>query len=180
MARRAITSTLTMLALIGLLVLGAVWGWSSLFAPLPEDAGGVQEPTPTCDTQNVAAGDRLRSKQVQVSVFNGGSRSGLAGQTLDALLERRFLPGDVGNAPSDLDVRRVQVWSTVKKDPMARLVALQFGPKTKVRFSDEDLGPGVDVVVGDRFRSLSRAPRTIRVREPLDFCIPIEPTDGAG
>ncbi|HEU4515430.1 MAG TPA: LytR C-terminal domain-containing protein [Nocardioidaceae bacterium] len=180
MARRAITSALTMLALIGLLVLGAVWGWNSLFAPLPEDVVGAEEPAPTCDTQRVAAGERLRTDQVQVSVFNGGSRSGLAGQTLDALVERGFLPGDIGNAPSDLEVRKVQVWSTVKDDPMARLVARQFGRSVKVRFSDEDLGPGVDVVVGDRYRNLSRAPRTIRVEEPLEFCVSMLPSDVAG
>lgn len=180
MGRRAITSALTMLALIGLLVLGAVWGWSSLFAPLPEDATGVEEPAPTCDTQRVRAGEKIRSDQVRVSVFNAGGRSGLAGQTIDALVERGFLPGDVGNAPADLQVRKVQVWSTVKGDPQARLVARQFGRSVKVRFSDEDLGPGVDVVVGDRFRSLARAPRAMRVEEPLEFCVPIEPTDLAG
>jgi hypothetical protein len=169
-----------MFALIGLLVLGTVWGWNSLFAPLPEDALSGEEPAPTCSTQRVDAGGKLRSDQVQVSVFNAGGRSGLAGQTLDALLERGFLPGDIGNAPSDLEVPKVQVWSTVKGDPQARLVARQFGKNVKVRFSDEDLGPGVDVIVGDGYRTLAPAPKTLRVQEPLDFCLPTEPSELAG
>jgi hypothetical protein len=169
-----------MLALIGLLVAGAVWGWSSLFAPLPEDALSGEQPAPTCDVQRVEAGERLRSDLVRVSVFNAGSRSGLAGQTVDALVERGFLPGDVGNAPSDLKVRKVQVWSTTKDDPQARLVARQFGPNVKVRFSDEDLGPGVDVIVADGFRNLAPAPKAIRVDEPLEFCVPALPSEIAG
>lgn len=180
MGRRALTSAVTMLALIGLLVLGTVWGWNSLFAPLPEDALSGEEPAPTCDTQRVEAGGKLRSDQVRVSVFNAGGRSGLAGETIDALVERGFLPGDVGNAPSNLEVPKVQVWSTVKGDPQARLVARQFGRSVKVRFSDEDLGPGVDVIVGDRYRSLAPAPTSLRVQEPLEFCVSMLPTDVAG
>lgn len=180
MEPRAITSAVTLLALIGLLLLGAVWGWRSLFAPLPEAPRGVAEPGPTCTTELVEVGERLRAGQVRVSVFNAGTRSGLAGQTLDALVERGFLPGDVGNAPEDVRVRKVQVWSTVEDDPEARLVARQFGKNVKVRFSDEDLGPGVDVVVGDRFRRLVRAPRALRVHEPQEVCVPVETTEPLG
>ncbi len=167
---------MTLLVLVCLLVLGAVWGWRSLFAETPSGDPTATEPTPTCTTERVDAGERMRSDQVRVSVFNAGNRSGLAGQTLDALVDRGFLPGDIGNAPDDVDVARVQVWSTVEKDPRARLVARQFGPKVKVRFSDEDLGPGVDVIVGDRFRKLVQAPRALRVKQPQEVCVPVEPT----
>jgi hypothetical protein len=177
MARRAITSAVTMMVLIGMLVAGAVWGWSSLFAPLPEDATSAVQPTPTCATQIVRPGKKVRSGQVRVSVFNAGSRSGLAGQTLDALVDRGFLPGDVGNAPEDRKVRKVQVWSTVENDPRARLVARQFGKKVKVRFSDEDLGAGVDVIVGDRHRNLVKAPRRMNVDKLHEFCVPVDPAE---
>lgn len=177
MSRRVITSAVTMIVLIGLLVGGAVWGWRSLFAPLPEDVTTTVEPQPTCATETVGPNEKLRSNQVRVSVFNAGSRSGLAGQTLDALVKRGFRPGDIGNAPDDLKVRKVQVWSSVKGDPRARLVARQFGKKVKVRFSDEDLGAGVDVIVGDRFRKLVKAPRAMAVKQKQEFCLPVEPAD---
>jgi hypothetical protein len=111
---------------------------------------------------------------VEVSVFNGGTRSGLAGETLDALARRGFASGEVGNAPSDLRVLRVQVWSTEKNDPAARLVARQFGPGVKVKLTDEDLGGGVDVIVGDEFERLSPAPRKIKVQKAQEYCIPVE------
>lgn len=163
-----------MLVLIGILVLGAVWGWRSLFSELPESEVAAEEPTPTCTTEQVDEGEKIRSRQVRVSVFNGGTRSGLAGQTLDQLIERGFQPGDIGNAPLGADVRRVQVWSTVKNDVRARLVARQFGKNVKVRKADEDLGDGVDVIVGNGFKGLVKAPRAMPVKKPLEVCVPVE------
>ncbi len=179
MTTRVITSAVTMLVLIGLLAVGAVWGWSSLFAPLPEDVTTAAEPEPSCAVQTVGPDNKVRADQVQVSVYNAGTRSGLAGQTLDKLVNRGFLPGDIGNAPSDVKVRRVQVWSGVENDARARLVARQFGKKVKVRFSDEDLGPGIDVVVGDRFGKLTKAPRQLKVSQEQEFCLPVDDVEPA-
>jgi len=180
LGRREVTTALTMLALTGILVVGAVWGWRSLFAEVPGGGLTTAEPGPSCSTEQVKAGGKIRAKQIRVSVFNGGTRTGLAGDTLDALMERGFIGGDLGNAPSDVKVRGVQVWSTIENDPTARLVALQFGKDVEVRFSDEDLGPGVDVIVGDRYRSLAPAPTSIRVQDPIEFCVSMQPTDLAG
>lgn len=163
-----------MLGLTGILVLGATWGWKALFAEVPGIGLTVEEPGPTCTPEQVEAGSKLRARQVQVSVYNGGSRSGLAGETMDALARRGFAEGEVGNGPSKPHVRRVQVWSTTKDDPAARLVALQFGRDVKVRVTEEDLGTGVDVIVGNEFERLSRAPRAIRVAEAQELCVPVE------
>lgn len=170
MARRAITSAVTLLVLVGLLVGAAVWGWNALFTALPEE----ETTGATCTTEQLEAGDRIRSTQVRVSVFNAGTRSGLAGQTLDALTRRGFLEGETDNAPADIEVARVQVWSTVENDPRARLVARQFGKKVRVRFADEDLGPGIDVIVGDKYRGLAKAPRALKVTKAQEICVPDE------
>lgn len=172
MARRAITSAVTLLVLLGLLVVAAVWGWNALFSAVPGE-----DTTPadgTCTTEQLRAGDRIRSKQVRVSVFNAGTRSGLAGQTLEALTRRGFLEGETDNAPADVDVVRVQVWSTVENDPRARLVARQFGKKVPVRFADEDLGPGIDVIVGDKYRRLVKAPKALEISTAQEVCVPDE------
>lgn len=172
MTGRHLTTTVTMLVLLGLLVAGAVWGWQSLFAEVPDEPAAK----PACETELVERGDRLRSRQVLVSVFNAGTRSGLADSTLERLTRRGFLPGEAANAPADIRVRRVQVWTTLENDPRARLVARQFG-KARVRVATEDLGPGIDVVVGNKLRKLRKAPRGVRVRETQEFCIPAESAD---
>jgi hypothetical protein len=173
MGRREITTTITMLVLCGVLVLGAVWGWRSLFADLPAEEASAPRPSgPSCTTEEVDAGQRLRSSQVRVSVFNGGTRSGLADSTMAALRKRGFKVGTVGNAPSDANVRRVAVWSTEENDAEARLVAKQFGKKVRVTFADEDLGPGVDVIVGNNFKRLVKASKSIKVRSSQEVCVP--------
>lgn len=173
MGRREITTTITMLILCGMLVVGAVWGWRSLFADVPADET-VAEPSasPSCTTEEVDPGQRLRSSQVRVSVFNGGNRSGLADSTMAALRKRGFRPGDVGNAPATANVRRVAVWSTEENDVEARLVARQFGRRVEVTLAEEDLGPGVDVIVGNKFKGLKKAKTSVRVQSPQEVCVP--------
>lgn len=173
MDRRQITTGVTLMALCGLLALGAVWGWKSLFAEVPTGTQAAEETGPTCTTEQVAAGQRLRSSQVTVSVFNGGNRSGLADSTLAALEKRGFRPGALGNAPDGITVKRVQIWSTQENDPAAQLVARQFGETKQVRFRDEDLGPGVDVIVGNNFKGLVKAPRAVKLEQPEDVCVPV-------
>ena len=107
---------------------------------------------------------------MKVSVYNAGDRAGLATETLDALVDRGFQLGEAGNAPDGTEVSFVQVW-TEKKDASARLVALQFGQRTLIRKAD-DLGPGVDVVVGSGFKGLVEAPTSIKAGKAETACIP--------
>lgn len=169
MGPRHITTTVTMLLLCGILVLGAVLGWRSLFAEVPSDAEDAE--AGSCATERLSAGQRLLSSRVRVSVFNGGTEPGLADTTLASLAKRGFKTGEVGNAPSDADVRRVQVWSTRKNDLGARLVAQQFGDEVPVKFSDEDLGPGVDVIVGNGLGRLAPVTKAIRADKAQRVCV---------
>jgi hypothetical protein len=158
-----------MAVLVGLMLAGGVVGWTALFSPLPEDEETTSS-EPRCDP-GLAPGDTVHTRDVTVSVFNAGTRSGLAGDTQQRLVARGFLAGEVGNAPDALaDVRFVRVIAPARNDPAAQLVALQFGPDTLVDTRGDDLGPGVDVVVGDRFRGLVRAPRALTAERRGSGC----------
>jgi len=170
LGRREITTAVTMLVLCGILVAAALWGWQSLLAEVPTD-DEVVVGEGACKTKRLRAGQQLRSSQVRVSVFNGGTQEGLADTTLAALRKRGFRTGEVGNAPIDAEVQRVQVWTTVPNDLSARLVARQFGKNLKARFSDEDLGPGIDVIIGNDFRNLAPETNALRVRKARDVCV---------
>lgn len=171
MTHRHLTTAITMLVLIAILVGGVVLGVNKLFAPLPDDAQASSEPTSTCTTETLKKGQKVRSRQVQVSVFNGGTRAGLADRTMDQLARRGFRRGDVGNAPNGVTVRRVQVWTSDKHSVAAKLVARQFGPRTTVRHTKKDLGAGIDVVVGNGFRRLHKATKVIVVRKTSSVCV---------
>jgi hypothetical protein len=171
--RRHITSAITLLVLVALLVVGVMVGVKALFAPLPKDPDAAGTPSPTCSEKVVKKGQRLRSTQVVVSVYNGGTRAGLADTTMQALANRGFKQGEVGNAPAATRVNNVRVYASARNDQAANLVARQFGRATKITVSDIDLGPGVDVVVGNGFDKLAKARRVIVAQKASSVCVPL-------
>lgn len=172
------TTGVTLLVLLGILAIGLVVGARTLFSPLP-GSDPTASVSPTCTTTTVKKGQRVFARQVQVSVFNAGTRSGLAGDTLAALARRGFKKGRTGNAPEGSKVKVAQVWTSQRNDTAARLVARQFGAKIKVFLKDGNLGPGVDVVVGDRFDKLAKATKSVVARRASSVCVPTgSPTAG--
>ena len=164
-----VKSALTLLVLCLLMVAAGAWGWQALTQPLPDN-----EPPPLCSDTTVAAGTDVFRDQVAVSVFNGSSRSGLAGATLELLEERGFVGADTGNAPQP--VRGVQIWAVDPENPAVRLVQRQFRkarvvPGTEV--DGEALGRGVVVVLGESFTSLrEREVESVTADVEATFCSP--------
>jgi hypothetical protein len=178
--RRHITTLVTLVVLVAILAVGVLVGVKTLFAPIPgTEAATSPSPSATCSPRNIRKGQRIRATQVQVSVFNAGTRSGLADSTMARLRARGFTAGSVGNAPTDASVKRVRVLTTDKADMAARLVARQFGRRTKVVLTTTDLGPGIDVLVGDGFDKLAKARRVIVARQSSSVCVPL-PDAGTG
>jgi hypothetical protein len=169
---RRITTAVTLLALLILLGGMAVYGIKSALAPLP---GGGATSKPTCSDTEKEVKQFLRRGEVQVSVFNAGKREGLAGNTLEKIEEAGFKAGNAGNAPRSADVRRAVVWTTQPNDSSAKLVALTLGRGTRIEVTETDLGPGIDVLVGDKFRGLNKkAPERIRLPRPIETCIEVD------
>ena len=173
MRGRHITTGITLVVLLGILAVGAVFGAKSLFAPI---GSGKATPSPTCTTKAVKKGQRIRPHQVQVSVFNAGTHAGMAQQTLSKLVKRGFRRGEVGNAPSSVHVKRAQVWTRLRHDPAAVLVARQLGKGTAVERKHTNLGPGVDVVIGNGFRKLAKAPKAVVAQHSGSVCTPATST----
>lgn len=171
MTSRHVTTGVTMAVLCVILGLAAVVGFNTLFAPLP---GAEEEPaatgSPSCEPGQVKKGERLRSSAVTVNVYNGGTTVGLAGATLDSFRSRGFQGGASGNAPKGSKVLRAQVWIQEGEEDAGRLVALQMGPRVPVVTREKDLADGIDVVVGNRFRTLVKAPRSVVVKKAESTC----------
>ena len=172
MRRRHVVTGVTLLVLAGVLCLGAVYGVKSMFAPFPSTSSTATAKPSCAPGAQKQVKAFLTRKDVQVSVFNAGSRSGLAGQTLASLEQAGFLGGDAGNAPATAKVSRAVVWTTKANDSAARLVAMALGHGAKVVVTTTDLGPGVDVIVGDRFNGLPRGTaRRIALAKPVETCL---------
>jgi hypothetical protein len=169
-SRRSLTTAATLVVLVGVLCVMAVWGYRAATAPM-EDSSGQPSSGPTCDPADQKVAKYLRRADVTVSVYNSGRRSGRAVATLDQLEQAGFRPGEVGNAPDGITVRRAAVYTTKDDDPAAELVARALGGSTQVVHAGEELGPGVDVVIGDKFERLDpKAPRKIELPQPEVTC----------
>jgi LytR cell envelope-related transcriptional attenuator len=168
---RRVTTGITLVVLV--IVLGgmAVYGVKSALAPLPGGSSSSKEP---CSETEKEVKQYLKRSEVQVSVFNAGSRSGLAGQTLDKFEAAGFKAGNAGNAPGSAQVQRAVVWTTQPNDYSARLVAAALGRGTRIEVTETDLGPGVDVLVGNRFHGLDKkAVKQIRLPKPVETCVKV-------
>jgi LytR cell envelope-related transcriptional attenuator len=170
-SRRHLVTGLTLAVLVVVLATMAVLGFRKLTEPIPKSPSAA---APTCSSTEKQVQKFLSRGDVQVSVFNAGTRSGLAGQTLEKLEAAGFVGGNAGNAPGSAEVRRAVVWTTKPHDSAARLVALMLGHRTQVVVSQDDLGPGVDVLVGNRFGGLDKkAPARIRLPRPIETCVKV-------
>jgi LytR cell envelope-related transcriptional attenuator len=159
----ALRSGLTLLTLTVLVAAAALWGWSAFTAPLP-----TQEALPVCEDTEVAAGTKVRRDEVVVNVLNGSSRNGLAGATMDLLVERNFVPGETGNAPA---TDTTQVLATDPENPAVRLVLLQFVGAAVVPPSTTTQPPGITVVLGESFEQLrGKEQRAVKAKVDSTFC----------
>ena len=159
-----IRTAVTMTLLIGLLAGAGWWGWARLTEPIPE----ASQQGRVCEVRQVRAGEKVFRRDVVVSVFNAGTRSGLASRTLTTLTDRGFAPGRSGNAPQDTTVHVAQIWTREPNNPAVRLVARQFDDVVVKR--GRRLGPGVVVVVGNQFRRLGKGVGFVRATRDARFC----------
>jgi hypothetical protein len=167
---RRLTTGITLVLLVVVLGGMAVYGVKSALAPLP----GSEPKSKSCSGTEKQVKRTLRRGEVQVSVYNAGTRSGMAGSTLDKLETAGFRPGNAGNAPRSAQVRRAVVWTTQSNDSSARLVALALGHGTRVEVTRTDLGPGIDVLVGNRFQGLDKkAPQQVPLPKPVETCVKV-------
>jgi hypothetical protein len=170
-ARKLVTGA-TLLVLLLVLAGMAVYGFKAATAPLP--GSGTAASGTKCTPAEKQVKTTVSRADVQVSVFNAGTKSGLAGTTLQKVEEAGFRAGNAGNAPANARVAKVIVWTTKPNDTSARLVALAFGRRTPVRVVTADLGPGIDVLVGNRFTSLDKkATKRLRLPKPVETCIKV-------
>jgi hypothetical protein len=161
MTQRQLTSAVTMTVLAGTLVFATVIGWKAVIAPMPGLSAGD-----SCHMENLE--QTIRIGDVQVSVYNAGTKAGLAGEYMTALTERGFREGSLGN--TEADVKTVEIRASTEDSPEARLVALQFGRNVEAIYSDSDLGPGVDVIVGDKVKGLRHVVKKLNYLDEVEVC----------
>jgi hypothetical protein len=171
MTSRSLTTGVSLVVGVVLLCIMAVWGYNAATAPV-EDSSTSRSSGPTCAPEDQTVQKYVVRRDVTVSVYNSGRKAGRAQATMDQLERAGFRPGEVNNAPDGIKVARASVYTTKADDPAAELVAAAMGHDTPVVHSDADFsGPGIDVVIGDKFKRLDPdAPKRMELSQPETSC----------
>ncbi|MFF2201133.1 LytR C-terminal domain-containing protein [Streptomyces sp. NPDC058145] len=98
-------------------------------------------------------------RTITVNVYNATTRSGLAKATADELKKRGFKIGDVGNAPKEFDKKvkgaGVLLGPASALDTSLPVLATQLtGAERRTEAGRK--GAGLDLIIGDKFGSLTR------------------------
>ncbi|WP_370249277.1 LytR C-terminal domain-containing protein [Nocardioides sp.] len=163
--RARAAATLGVLAL--LLVLGVRWGLTQVTEPFPETVSAPSICTPTL----VTAGQTLRPEDITVSVLNASTVGGLAGSTMEKLVDAGFGRGEIGDAP-DAGVRTVQVYAADRRRSDVALLRSYLGPRLDV-VDTESTRPGLVIVVGQKFAGVRSGRGIITARDDLTVCRPL-------
>ena len=158
---RMVRTPVTLLILLGVLCYGAWWGYSNVLKPTPPPP-----PTP-CVPQRVSQGE-LRSTQVTVSVYNGGSKKGLAGDVGRSLRQRGFKVQRTTNTGEKIG--KTVIVGAGAKNPEVLLVE-GFFKKASVKV-DKRPDRSVDVLVGNDYAGFNKkAKKTVKVNAKT-VCLP--------
>jgi LytR cell envelope-related transcriptional attenuator len=166
---RGLKTALTLMALLALIAFGGMWAWGAFTEPFPE-----RSRPQACTDTTLKAGESLTPEKVLVSVYNASKRVGLAGLTSDGLKGRGFVIDRTGDAPDDTKVAIAQVWTTNPKSPDAVLVRTYLGKGARI-VKAEPLRPGITVVVGRKFKEVTKGRKSLELTEDTVVCVPPAP-----
>jgi len=158
---RALRTPLTLIALLAVLCYGAWWGYTNVLKPVPAAAPEA------CVNQRVPQG-KLRSSQVVVSVFNGGTKKGLAGDVGRMMRERGFKVQRTTN--TNEKVKDTVIVGAAAKNPEVRLVKAFF-KDARVR-ADKRPDRTVDVLVGNDYAGFNKKAATSLAVKSKTVCLP--------
>ncbi|MGH3497963.1 MAG: LytR C-terminal domain-containing protein [Nocardioidaceae bacterium] len=163
---------ITLGVLVVVLVGGTFFGWKLATQAFPSLFGNKNNAA--CQNQQITKGGRLRTGQVTVNVYNRGTISGLASDTMATLARRGFVQGAVGNSNSPrISPRHLTILARKPKSPEVRLVAKQFHQPFTVRKPVRGMAAGISVAVGNQGGQLQdKAPRFVPVRRSTTVCVP--------
>ena len=157
---RLIATPVILLALLGVLIWGATWGWKELTAPFPT-------PTPTpCVVKPLTT---LQPKNVRVNVMNGGFTTGLATREATRLKNAGFKVLKTTN--TDEAVRGTVIRGNGTQNPeMLAMVASYY--KDATIENDGRIDGTIDILLGTDFQGEGEKPQKKVKVASGEVCVP--------
>ncbi|MBT1092894.1 LytR C-terminal domain-containing protein [Streptomyces sp. Tu102] len=166
--RRRRRGRFVVLAVVSVTALG-VAGWGTLQLVDVFTGGGGEAsaagPKSDCGTRATPSPEATaplpKPAGITVNVLNATTRSGLAKQTADELKKRGFKIGDVGNATKDYDKKvkgtGLLLGPAASLNTSLPVLATQLATAER-RTDATRKGATVDLIIGDRFKELTKKP----------------------
>jgi len=159
---RMLSTPITLVILLAVLAVGAVWGYKAMTAKV---AG---PPPVACVTMPMT---ELATSSVTVNVLNGGDLRGLASRVADSLRQGGFIIGTVGNTTEK--VLTVIIVGSSVDSPEVQLVSAWFaGAEVQ---ADDRPDHSVDVLIGNSYDEATAitpdAPTTLEISTG-QVCLP--------
>lgn len=158
---RIVRTPLTLLLLLAILAYGAWWGYTNVLKQVPPTP-----PTP-CMPQPVVKG-QLRSGQVTVNVYNGGTKKGLAGDVGRSLRDRGFKVQRATNTGEK--IKKTVIVGAGANNPEVLLVKGFF--KNSAVKVDKRVDHSVDVLVGNQYDGFNKRAKTAIAVRSKAVCLP--------
>ncbi|MFD5842737.1 LytR C-terminal domain-containing protein [Streptomyces chartreusis] len=188
--RRRRRGRFVVLAVVSVTALGvAGWGTLQLIDVFTGGGGEASAAGPKSDCGTRAAPSPTATTPlpkpagITVNVLNATTRSGLAKQTADELKKRGFKIGDVGNATKDYDkkVKGTGLLLGPAASLNTSLPVLATQLTTAERRTDATRkGATVDLIIGDRFKELTKKPEAEKALTALSNPKPTPSTSKKG
>lgn len=166
---RVVRTPLTLLVLLGVLGYGAWWGWTNIWRPVP--APQAQPCVPTKVTKG-----QLKSGQVTVRVFNGGARTGQAGDIGRTLRSKDFKVVKVDD--TDTKVTKTVILGANVKNPEVALVKSFFKGATVK--GDNRADRTVDILVGSKYAGMNTKAKPSIAVKTQTVCLPAQASPSPG
>ena len=158
---RIVRTPITLLLLLGVLCYAAWWGYTNVLRPIPP------APAQPCVDQSLTKG-QLKSSQVTVKVYNGGSKRGLAGDVGRALRDRGFNVIRTTNTAEKIS--KTVIVGADAKNPEVLLVKGFF--KDALVKGDKRVDRTVDVLVGNKYAGFNKGARQTYTVNAETLCLP--------
>lgn len=161
---RLIATPVILLALLGVLIWGATWGWRELTAPFPSPS-----PTP-CVVKPL---ETLQPKNIRVNIMNGGFTTGLARQEATRLTNAGFQILHTTN--TDEAVRGTVIRGNQTQNPEMLEMTASFYKNATIE-NDGRVDGSIDVLIGTDFAGKGEKPIKKMKVESGEVCVPNSPS----
>jgi hypothetical protein len=164
-------TAITMLVLVGFVLAASIYGWRALTAPV--GTGGAIGEVVGAPCAPVGGDPLPKPSAIELNVFNGTERNGLASKAAGDLRKRGFVVLEIGNArPDELEEGVALVRGSLDSQAQAAVV-LGLLPGAEFR-PDNRPDTSIDIIFGEKYKKLAKKGSDYKPKKGVPRCTTLD------